>query len=119
MPGPPHIQAQTLERFIEAWRKWSPKDWLKTFADDFTQCTLPMASEIPPRDKSTVDKVLPKLMEVVTNYQACILPTNSINVFSELNLSFLLFFLLNTTPLEIKRQSTVCLKGTLLLGLGM
>ncbi|MCJ1251525.1 Monooxygenase AgnL5 [Trapelia coarctata] len=72
MPAPAHIQASTLESFIEAWKRWSAQDMLAVFSDNFTQTTMPFALGIPVRSKSEVEAVLPKLIQTVTNYKLTI-----------------------------------------------
>jgi hypothetical protein len=69
MPAPAHIQARTLESFIEAWKRWSAKDMLAVFSEDFTQTTMPFALGIPVRSRSEVEAVLPKLTQTVTDYK--------------------------------------------------
>lgn len=62
-------QAATLERFLDAWKRWDASAWLATFADDFTQVTLPFGMKVPSRDRTQVEQVLPKLMKVVQDYK--------------------------------------------------
>ncbi|KAL2194790.1 hypothetical protein P885DRAFT_42316 [Corynascus similis CBS 632.67] len=65
-------QAATLERFLDAWKRWDASAWLATFADDFTQVTLPFGMKVPSRDRTQVEQVLPKLMKVVQDYKLTI-----------------------------------------------
>lgn len=69
MPAPAHVQAATLNKFLEAWKKWDASEWLATFSSDFEQVSLPFSMGMPARSRAEVDLILPKLMESVTNYQ--------------------------------------------------
>ena len=73
MPAQAYIQAATLNRFLDAWKKWDATEWLATFADDFEQVSLPFSMGLPARTRAEVDMVLPKLMATVTNYQVSLL----------------------------------------------
>ncbi|KKA17950.1 hypothetical protein T310_8109 [Rasamsonia emersonii CBS 393.64] len=69
MPAPAHVQAATLQRFLDAWKKWDAEEWLAVFADDFTQVTLPFGLGIPPRPRAQVEQVLPALVATVKSYE--------------------------------------------------
>lgn len=69
MSGPSDLQAQTLERFIEAWQKWSAEDMLECFSSDVQQRSMPLSLGIPARQRKEVEAVLPKLVQVVDNYK--------------------------------------------------
>lgn len=69
MPAPAHVQADTLDRFIAGWRKWTPEDWMATWSSDCVQVMLPLSLGIPPKSVAEVKGILPKLMEIVTNYE--------------------------------------------------
>ena len=69
MPAPADVQAATLQRFLDAWERWSAEEQLALFSDDFTQATLPLRLGIPPRTRAQVEQVLPKLVELVKSYQ--------------------------------------------------
>ena len=69
MPAPAHVQADTLDRFIAGWRKWTPEDWMATWSSDCVQVMLPLSLGIPPKSVGEVKGILPKLMEIVTNYE--------------------------------------------------
>ena len=69
MPASAEVQGETLQKFIAAWKRWNAEDWLATFADDFTQVTMPFGLGVPARSRSEVEQVLPKLMQLVQNYE--------------------------------------------------
>ena len=71
MSGPSDVQIQTLERFIEAWQKWSAEDMLECFSSDVRQRSMPLSLGIPARQRKEVEAVLPKLVQVVHNYEVC------------------------------------------------
>jgi len=70
MPAPAHIQAATLEKFIAGWKKWTPEDWMATWSADCKQRMLPFSLGVPLRSRAEVQVILPKLMEILTNYEA-------------------------------------------------
>ena len=69
MPAPAHIQADTLDRFIAGWKKWTPEDVMATWSSDCVQVMLPLSLGVPPKSISEVKKVLPKLMAILKNYE--------------------------------------------------
>jgi hypothetical protein len=69
MPAPAHVQASTLERFVDAWKRWNADDMLEVFADDFTQATLPFGMGVPDRERGAVEQVFPKLVGLVDDYK--------------------------------------------------
>ncbi|KAF2232858.1 hypothetical protein EV356DRAFT_517001 [Viridothelium virens] len=72
MSAPADIQAETLARFLNAWKKWSAEDWLNIFADDITQVTMPFALGIPSRSRAEVEQTLPALVAAVQSYELTI-----------------------------------------------
>jgi len=62
-------QRLTLERFLNAWRRWSAADQLATFADDFTQVTLPASLGVPNRSRQQVEIMLPALVAIVKSFK--------------------------------------------------
>lgn len=79
MPAPHHVQVATLERFVDAWKRWSAEDMIAEFADDFTQATLPFGMGIPERQKSAVQQVLPVLVGTVSDYKVRTIYTSNIH----------------------------------------
>jgi len=69
MPGSRDIQAATLQKFIDGWKKWNAEEWMSTFADDFTQVTLPFQLGVPNRTRTQVDHILPALIATVQSYE--------------------------------------------------
>lgn len=69
MPAPEKTQAATLEKFIDAWKRWDAQEWLALFSDEFTQVTLPLGLGIPSRPRAQVAQVLPALMATVKSYE--------------------------------------------------
>lgn len=69
MPAPAGIQAATLQRFLDAWKKWDANEWLALFAEDFTQVTLPFGLGVPSRSRAQVEQVLPALVATVRSYE--------------------------------------------------
>ena len=69
MPAPAEIQAETLDKFIEAWRGWTPDGFLATWTDDCTQKTLPFSSDVPLRTRADTETLFPVLMGLMSNFQ--------------------------------------------------
>nr|UYO77215.1 monooxygenase [Trichoderma crystalligenum] len=69
MPAPAEIQAATLQKFMDAWKKWDAPEFLSLFSDDFTQVTLPLGLGIPSRPRAQVEQVLPALMATIKSYE--------------------------------------------------
>jgi ketosteroid isomerase-like protein len=75
MPSPAEVQSATLQRFLDAWKRWDAQAWLAEFSDDFTQLTLPLNLGIPSRPRAQVEQVLPALMATIKSYEVqCGLP---------------------------------------------
>nr|UYO77228.1 monooxygenase [Trichoderma oligosporum] len=69
MPAPAEIQAATLQKFIDSWKRWDSREFLSLFSDDFTQVTLPLGLGIPSRPRAQVEQVLPALMATIKSYE--------------------------------------------------
>ena len=69
MPAPAQVQAATLERFVDAWKRWNADDMIAVFADDFTQVTLPFGLNVPEKTRGAVEQVFPKLVSLVNDYK--------------------------------------------------
>jgi hypothetical protein len=69
MPGAAEIQTRTLEQFIEGWKAWTPEAWTACWSPDCQQQMLPFTLGVPARSLEEVMHVLPKMMEVLTNYE--------------------------------------------------
>jgi hypothetical protein len=63
-------QAATLQRFIDAWKRWSAEDTISLFAEseDFRQVTMPFQMHVPERTRSEVQQTLPYVVRAVNNY---------------------------------------------------
>ncbi|KAF7162470.1 hypothetical protein CNMCM5623_007761 [Aspergillus felis] len=72
MPAPAEVQKATLQRFLDAWKRWDAQAWLAEFSDDFTQVTLPLNLGVPSRPRAQVEQVLPALMATVKSYELTI-----------------------------------------------
>jgi len=72
MPAPAHVQAATLQQYLEAWKNWDAEEQLALFADDFTMVTLPYGLGIPTRTRAQAAQVLPALNSAVTSYELTI-----------------------------------------------
>lgn len=71
MPAPLHIQAATLDRYIEGWKHFTAESWMATWSHDCQQKMLPFTLGIPSRSRAEVEIFLPKLMSVLKNYKVC------------------------------------------------
>lgn len=80
-------QVATLEQFIAGWKKFTPEDWMASWSEDCTQKMLPFTMGVPARPRDEVQVVLPKLMEILTNYEAGSMQVLSISLGLK-NLSF-------------------------------
>ncbi|KAL9078952.1 MAG: hypothetical protein Q9157_002136 [Trypethelium eluteriae] len=69
MPSAAENQGATLEQFIAGWKKFTPDDWTATWSEDCIQKMLPFTLGVPARSRTEVQVVLPKLMEILTNYE--------------------------------------------------
>ncbi|KAG7038467.1 S-adenosyl-L-methionine-dependent methyltransferase [Colletotrichum scovillei] len=65
-------QAATIEKFIDGWKRWNASEMLAVFADDFTQVTLPFGLGVPERKRDAVERALPALVGIVSNYKLTI-----------------------------------------------
>jgi hypothetical protein len=69
MPGPAEAQARTLDQFIEGWKAWTPEAWTASWSPDCLQKMLPFTLGVPAKSLDEVLYILPKMMEVLTNYE--------------------------------------------------
>jgi hypothetical protein len=69
MSNSAEAQALTLERFLEAWKKWDAQECIAVFANDFTQVTLPLSLGIPKRKRAQVEETFPALVATVKSYK--------------------------------------------------
>jgi len=93
MPAPASVQAATIDKFIAAWKRFTPKDMLATWSDDFTQHTLPFSLGHASRTRAQVEATLPKLAQILTNY------TVSLSI--------------NPMPIHLARDSTYLMHSSL------
>ncbi|KAJ9142412.1 hypothetical protein NKR23_g7288 [Pleurostoma richardsiae] len=63
------IQAETLERFIEGWKAWTPESLTLTWSEDFQQRLLPYSLGVPPRSRAEAAWAVARLVEVLSNYK--------------------------------------------------
>jgi hypothetical protein len=63
-------QAATLQRFIDAWKRWNAEETISIFAEseDFRQVTMPFQMNVPERTRSEVEETLPYVIRAVRNY---------------------------------------------------
>jgi hypothetical protein len=63
-------QAATLDRFIDAWKRWNAEEMISVFAEseDFRQVTMPFQMGMPERNRSEVQQTLPYVVRAVSNY---------------------------------------------------
>jgi hypothetical protein len=66
------VQASTVQRFIDGWRKYTPEAFLATWSSSCTQQTLPFASGVPIRTRQHVEHLFPILMTVMTEFEVSI-----------------------------------------------
>ncbi|KAL2168917.1 hypothetical protein VTG60DRAFT_6687 [Thermothelomyces hinnuleus] len=69
MPAPAAIQAATLDKFIEAWKQWSPGTFFTSWTDNCTMRTLPFSAGVPLRARPETEKFLPVLMGLMSNFE--------------------------------------------------
>lgn len=64
-------QAATLQRYIDAWKRWNAEETISIFAEseDFRQVTMPFQMNVPERTRSEVEKTLPYVVRAVRNYE--------------------------------------------------
>jgi hypothetical protein len=69
-------QAVTLQRFIDAWKRWSAEETMSLFSDseDFRQVTMPFQMHMPERNKSEVERTFPHVVRAVSDYNASYYP---------------------------------------------
>ncbi|KAG6007653.1 hypothetical protein E4U21_005734 [Claviceps maximensis] len=69
-PPPSHtIQKATLEKFIDAWGRWHPDDFIGLWSDDFTFTTLPLSAGRPTWKRDEIEPRYRLFMETLTNYK--------------------------------------------------
>lgn len=79
MPTKREIQAATLEKFIDGWKKWTPADFLESFSDNCTQTTLPFKSGTGnPKSKVELERLFPILMGTLSNFEVS--PRNDLDI---------------------------------------
>lgn len=70
MPAPANIQAATLDKFIAGWKTFAPEAWMASWSANCTQQILPFSLGVPARSRTEAQQVLPKLIEILINYEA-------------------------------------------------
>lgn len=69
MPAPAEVQAATLDKFIESWRRWSPDDFLATWSEDLNFTTLPFSYGKPTRARPQLEPRYRLLMSTLKNLE--------------------------------------------------
>lgn len=71
MPAAAEAQEATLQRFIDAWKRWNATETISLFAksEDFRQVTMPFQMNMPERTRSEVEQTLPFVVRAVSNYE--------------------------------------------------
>ncbi|KAG6016313.1 hypothetical protein E4U43_003922 [Claviceps pusilla] len=64
------VQKATLDKFIDAWARWHPDDFIGLWSDDFVFTTLPFSAGKPSRGRDKVEPRFRMLMRTLTNYRA-------------------------------------------------
>ncbi|EFX00872.1 hypothetical protein CMQ_1953 [Grosmannia clavigera kw1407] len=70
MPTAAEVQTDTLQRFIDAWKRWNAKETISFFAEstDFRQVTMPFQMNVPERTRAEVEQTLPYVVRAVRKY---------------------------------------------------
>ncbi|KAL2156765.1 hypothetical protein VTH82DRAFT_1511 [Thermothelomyces myriococcoides] len=63
------VQEATLDEFIEAWKRWKPDTFFDTWTDNCTVTSLPFSLGVPTRSREEMDKLIPALMGVMSNWE--------------------------------------------------
>lgn len=63
------VQAATLEKFIDGWRKWTSDDFLASWSQDCTQRALPFKPDKPARPRVELEPLFGMLMSTLTNFR--------------------------------------------------
>lgn len=69
MPAPVHIQKETIDKFLTAWKDGTPQDTVALWADDFEQQLLPFSLQQPPRPRAHAEFFYPKLVNNLRNWK--------------------------------------------------
>lgn len=69
MPAPIEIQAATLQKYIEGWKKWTPSESIATWSDDVTFKQLPLSCGKPSRSRKQLEPRYIMLLENLKNFQ--------------------------------------------------
>lgn len=63
------IQAETLDRFLAAWKNQDAKGIVALWSDDFKQRLLPLSLHAPVKSRAEAEVMNGKLMDLLTNWQ--------------------------------------------------
>lgn len=68
------VQEATLQRFIDAWKRWNAEEMISVFDEgqDFRQVTMPFQMNVKERTRSEVQKTLPYVVRAVSNYEVSV-----------------------------------------------
>lgn len=69
MPAPAAVQADTLNKFLTAWKTQRVRDTVDLWSEDFTQRLLPLSLGLPPKSRSEAEMVNAKIVEHLTNWK--------------------------------------------------
>lgn len=69
MPAPAAFQADTLNKFLTAWKTQNVRDTVDLWSEDFTQRLLPLSLGLPPKSRSEAEMVNAKIVEHLTNWK--------------------------------------------------
>ncbi|KAL2808478.1 hypothetical protein BJX63DRAFT_436073 [Aspergillus granulosus] len=69
MPAPVHIQKETIDKFLTAWKDGRAQDTIALWSDDFEQRLLPLSLQQPSRPRAHAEFFYPKLVNNLTNWK--------------------------------------------------
>lgn len=69
MPAPAHIQRDTIDKFLTAWKDGNAQGSLDLWSEDFEQQLLPHSLQQPTRSRSHAEFFYPKLVNGLTNWK--------------------------------------------------
>ncbi|KAJ5816547.1 hypothetical protein N7447_008780 [Penicillium robsamsonii] len=69
MPAPAHIQGDTIDKFLAAWKDGNAQGTIGLWSDEFEQQLLPHSLQQPTRSRSHAEFFYPKLVNGLTNWK--------------------------------------------------
>lgn len=63
------VQAETLDKFLTAWKDQNAEETVAVWSDDFKQQLLPLSLRMPAKSRAEAEHVNAKLIQNLTNWK--------------------------------------------------